>query len=223
MKTVNKISDFLFSLLRVLVVIAVLGALLFIVQGRMKHLYGTAIDPSLAKGSIFHIFAGKLPFSSATEEPEEKPEEEPQVPTVEFVIPKGAKVEDIGKLLVEKGLITHVPTFVKLTKEKNAYPYFKPGTFYIPEGTKAVDIIDLLTKEEKEKASGIFEVTLPGSVTSAQVADILLAQGLIQDKATFVQAVKKAGKEGKFKPGTHIVHGPIKTADLIEVLCTPVK
>ncbi|MDO5713834.1 MAG: endolytic transglycosylase MltG [Tissierellia bacterium] len=219
MKFLNKLSDLLFGLLRIIVVLIVLGVLLFIVQSRIKHLYGTTIDPSLAKQNIFQIFTNTLPISKETSKQEEEPVPEPRE-MVKVEIPSGASVNDIGVILKELGFIVDVNAFVEKTKEMNAYPYFKEGTYQIAKDAKNEEVIQILTAEEREKAKGTFEVTLPGSCTTAQVGDILLAQNLIQSKDAFISEVQNAGMEGKFVPGIHIIHGPIKTSDLIQALCS---
>ena len=217
LKFLNKISDLLFKLFNMILVLVVLGILLFVIQSRIKHLYGVAIDPSLEKGSVYELFSNTIPVPKNKEE-----KAPPAIPTemVEVVIPPNTNVNDIGKILKEHGFIQDIPSFVELSKEMIAYPFFKEGTYQIPKEATNKEVIDILTHEEKEKATGTFELTLPGSCTTAQVADILLAQQLIQSKDSFMKEVAKSGAEGKFVPGVHVIHGPIKIADLIQALCS---
>lgn len=221
MKIINKISDFLFGLLKLLIVLVILGLLLFIVQSRIKHLYATAIDPALANKSIVEVFQNQLPVVETFED-EKTPQTETSTPRemTEIQISEGQSVRDIGNQLKEMGFIEDVDTFIQKTRDMNAYPYFKAGTFQVAKDADNEELINVLTRDEKEKASGTFEITLPGSCTTAQVADILLAQNLIQSKDAFIKEVQNMGAEGKFIAGTHVIHGPIKTADLIRTLCS---
>ncbi|AVX20740.1 MULTISPECIES: endolytic transglycosylase MltG [Carboxydocella] len=71
---------------------------------------------------------------------------------------------------------------------------------------------------QQPSAERMVLVVLPKGVTSEKIADILLAEGLIQDKKAFLMEVDKAGLARKFKAGTYQIKQNTSVADILKTL-----
>lgn len=209
----TRLADFFYRILHLFFVLLFLALLVFIAGWRMRHLFIKGIDPSLAHQDLFAMFRPSTPTK-------ETAEEEPPVETTPFAVTREMTPLTIGEHLAKEGLITDPKAFVALVDQEQAAGYFRPGNYAIPKGSKAIEILELLTKDGRQERAKSYEITLPASCSATQLADILEAQGLIEDRATLLQELQQNNIVSRLVPGMHCVHGPFTTKELLELLCS---
>ncbi|KGF08581.1 hypothetical protein HMPREF1633_13665 [Tissierellia bacterium S5-A11] len=202
MKFSQRLSQGLVHIGRILITILILTVFLGVVYLGIKNLTSRA-----------HLSKSAAPLI----------EEEVETPKGKEISLEGqVDINTVADTLLAQGLIKDKASFIQVATEMGVYSYFGPGDFTIPQGATVKEMIHSLTKDKIASLQDV-SVTLPHNVTSDQVADILLAQGLISSKPAFVQRVNSLGVQGQFKAGSHKLSAPIKVDDLIKTLCQEVE
>lgn len=209
----TRLADFFHKILHLFFVLLFLALLVLIAGWRMRHLFIKGIDPSLAQQDLSAMFRPSTPIKEVAEE-------DAAVETTSFAVTSEMTPLSIGERLTEEGFITDPQAFVALVNQEQAAGYFRPGNYAIPKGAKATEILELLTKDGRQERAKDYEITLPAGCTATQLADILEAQGLIEDRATLLQELQQKDVVSRLVPGMHCVHGPFTTSELLELLCS---
>lgn len=107
--------------------------------------------------------------------------------TVRVVIPKGASVQDIGRLLHGQGLIRSPLVFRALAEWSGTAASLQAGEYDFSPGLTISEIIRRLARGEVVT----YPFTIPEGYTVTQIADLLANQGLA-DRDRFLAAASRA-------------------------------
>jgi UPF0755 protein len=114
---------------------------------------------------------------------------------VQFEIPMGSTVPEIGEILEDKGLIRSALAFRIATRLKGHGDNYKAGMYLINVGTGLQDIMEEITKGSIYKETVKF--TIPEGLELRQIADLLHQKG-IADREEFMKEVEQGEFEYDF-------------------------
>lgn len=107
---------------------------------------------------------------------------------VQFEIPMGSTVQEIGEILKEKGLIRSALAFRIATRLKGYEERYQAGVYFINVGTDMQDIMEEITTGNVNKKTVRF--TIPEGYELRQIADLLHKKG-IADREEFMKEVEQ--------------------------------
>ncbi len=100
------------------------------------------------------------------------------------------------------------------------HPVQQKATLPLSEGTKRTDPSPAVQPSQGETSNSQFErnFVIPEGASSERIADLLVTQGLIKDKAKFLEVAHKMGVESKFRAGTFSLSLGLTIEELINRL-----
>lgn len=220
MKIFSKISDFLFKVLEIVLVLLFVTILVFIVKWRINALYINSLSTSKIDYTIVDEFektkADIINFKNGNVEeqlstPQPLLEEDINENLVCISIPEGSNIEDIGSILLENNLMTNMNAFVSLVDSMGLTNKFQAGSFKIEKENKIKDTVLQLTNSKYKS----YEIDISEGAAADAVAKKLQELGIIESAYTFEQNCKEYGVYYSFKPGHYKIETPIKIKVLI--------
>lgn len=112
--------------------------------------------------------------------------------SIQLVIPMGSTSSQIGKALMENGIIRSDIAFRILTRLKGYGPRYKAGFYMLSTGMDLQDVMEEITKGSIHKETVRF--TIPEGYELRQIADLLHGEGIV-NRDEFL----KEAEEGVFK------------------------
>lgn len=228
MNFLNKLKDGLIFVLKRLLVLVIVIALVVLVKWQIDSLYITSItaqETSFSLKDEVDVSMGQVKRAVGIEDQSvaelpvvaeiEKIDEELKPTTIN--VPEGATPEDIANTLFDNELITSKPTLIGMIDEMGLGNKFIPGTYEIPKGTRAIDILYKLSGTRETK----IEIEILENATAEEVGEALKSKGAIESTETFVKNIEDAGLNGMFVPGLHKITLPKKVAKIIEEITVP--
>jgi UPF0755 protein len=143
-------------------------------------------------------------------------------PEVEVVVPQKATGRDVGRILVENGLIEHEAFFRLAVQIDGTNQPIRTGAYRLHRGNSALELLRQLYKgPSRQVVENQFRVTVPEGLTLRQVAE------LVKDPAAFIDAahdqalIKKLGieadsLEGFLMPNTYFFDAEPEPHALVE-------
>lgn len=223
MKIFSKLSDGLFKLLKFILVLIFILALCYIVKWRIDKLYITELAGSDIEFSMkdeYHKVIKDIRMIVKKDEmqevvtPQALLDEEEDSDIINIAIPEDATVPEIGKILLEKELMTDENAFEALVYNMGVENKFSAGSFEIEKGTKIRDTILILTGLENH----LYEIEIMPGAAGDAVGEKLEKLGVIESGAEFAKNAREYGVFYKFKPGEYQIEKPIRVKVLIEQL-----
>ena len=213
MKSNRRVSKLFVNFLRIVVVLLIVLVLLFIIKWRMNHLF-SMMTPDDRKDTTIteEIRSSKEQIdkiSSAAKDASEKT----TLLKLETTDP-----DSVAKQLKDLGLINDATAFSNMAKRSGMARYITAGSYEIPEGATAETILKKLTETGLQKATRTITLEIPYGATDEIIADVVMKEDLVADRATFLQMIREAGAVPRIKPGGYVIHAPIKAADLLNTL-----
>ncbi|NLX18261.1 MAG: endolytic transglycosylase MltG [Desulfobulbus sp.] len=130
---------------------------------------------------------------------------------VVLLIPKGAGVRLIGKLLAANGLLKDDIRYLALIYLSGARTQLKAGEYSIPKGLTPPEVIDLLVQGKTLR----HYVTVPEGLTAEQIASVFAKDGWVEQgrflalvaDASFIRQfeIKASHLEGYLFPETYVL------------------
>lgn len=149
----EKIKDILYDGTEYILMIAIIAVVALIINWRIGGLFATNAkndDKPLAedKTSIVDEYNEFIEDSETKTQIEiaEETDENAEEKVIDLIIPSGAYANEIGKMLVTKGLIEDSSQFVNKVIEMGVETKLKSGTFQITTGSSLEEIINILIK-----------------------------------------------------------------------------
>ncbi|RVU54586.1 endolytic transglycosylase MltG [Anaerosphaera multitolerans] len=221
MKIFNAIADFFFKIVRILIVLLVIFILGFLIKWKMDTLYMQNIAQSKITFTIKDEFNKtyndiKSLFVKNEETQAVLPVVEDTVSKnmVQVTIPQEATVDDIGRELIDKKLMTDLNAFKNLAYNMGLENKFVRGTYEINKDSKIRDTILILTNTQSKE----FEVEISEGAAADAVGKKLQKMGIIESADAFAAQCKKLGCFYKFKPGTYTIETPTRVIKIIETM-----
>lgn len=223
MKIFSKISDFMFKVLGIALILLFIAVLCFIVRWRINSLYINSLSKSKidytivdefekTKTAIINFKKGEETERLATPLP--LLDEEVNKDLISVTIPDGSSVEDVGNLLLEKNLMTNMNSFKSLVDSMGLTNSFVTGSYNIAKDSKIKDTILTLTNSKCKK----YEIDISEGAAADAVGDKLQNLGVIESSYTFEQNCKEYGVYYSFKPGHYTIETPTKVKEIIKKL-----
>ena len=212
MKSNGRVSKVFVNFLRFVVVILVVLVLLFIIKWRMNHLF-TMMTPEERKDTTIteEIRTTKEQIgqiSSAAKDASEKT----TLLKIETTDP-----DSVAKRLKEVGLINDATAFSNKAKRSGMARYITAGSYEIPEGASPETILKILTENGLQKATRTVTIEIPEGANE-MIADVIMKEDLVADRATFLQMIRDAGAVPHIKPGGYQIHAPLTATELLNIL-----
>ncbi len=213
MKSNGRVSKVFVNFLRFVVVILVVLVLLFIIKWRMNHLF-SMMTPEERKDTTIteEIRSSKEQIgqiSSAAKDASEKT----TLLKIETTDP-----DSVAKRLKEVGLINDATAFSNKAKRSGMARYITAGSYEISEGASPETILKLLTENGLQKATRTITIEIPEGANDEMIADVIMKEDLVADRATFLQMIRDAGAVPKIKPGGYQIHAPLTATELLNIL-----
>ncbi|MDO5717330.1 MAG: hypothetical protein Q4Q17_05970 [Tissierellia bacterium] len=222
MNKLNRVSAFFLKLLGIIIILLVVLTLAFIVKWRIDHLYLSSIEGRDINFTIIEEFKKtrqELLVYLGKEEPPRKKlvtEEEQPKNIVSFVIPQGSDRDMIGKILLEKGLISDEITYRELVDEMGLVNKFQYGNYEIPKGAKVKEVLAKITGTKLKTC----EFSIAGGANGDEVGSLLERIGVIESAQAFGQEAKNMNRYNSFVGGYYKIEVPRKLSLIIEELTT---
>ena len=223
MKIFSTLSDCLFKLFKIILLLILILVLCFIVKWRIDALYIDSLSKNRIEFTLKDEFdKSKLDLANLrnknTEEqivtPQPLLDENKNTNIVSITIPEGSNIDTIGDILIENHLMTDLNAFKTIVDNMGLTNKFTAGSFEINKDSKIKDTIYLLTDAKPQ----VYEIEImPGAAADA-VGKKLQDMGVIESGPTFAQNCKTYNVFYKFKPGKYKIETPVKVKVLIRQL-----
>jgi UPF0755 protein len=115
--------------------------------------------------------------------------------TIQVEIPIGSTAPQIGKILMDKGIIRSDLAFRIATRLKDYGGRYKAGVYALTVGASLQDIMDEITKGSVYKETIRF--TIPEGYEIRQIADLLHGEGIV-DREEFLREAEEGVFENSF-------------------------
>ncbi|MBU4532908.1 MAG: endolytic transglycosylase MltG [Eubacteriales bacterium] len=145
-------------------------------------------------------------------------------------IPRNASTADIALVLKEEGLIRNPLLFRLYARYVGADGTLQAGLFAVPRGLSVAEILDVLRTSQVSYSS----VTIPEGYNTAQIADLLVAKGLVTEDEFWAAVIDseypyayiedlprdERRLEGYLFPDTYLIHEGASSREIISVMLT---
>lgn len=130
-----------------------------------------------------------------------------------ITIPEGTNAEELGEILMSKGLIKDLNAYKALVDDMQIENKIVPGTYDLNGGLKVREILAQISNTNLKT----YNININEGATPADVAKTLMDNGVIISQQAFVDSCNNLGVT-IFAPGTHEILMPSKVANIIKSL-----
>lgn len=149
----DRIKDILYDGTEYILMIAIIAVVALVINWRLGGLFAENVNNtdkplSTDNTSIVEEYNEFIEDNEENSEVEESEDidENTEAEIIEIIIPSGSVANEIGNMLVSKGLIEDSSEFVNKVIEMSVETKLKSGTFQITTGSSLEEIINILTK-----------------------------------------------------------------------------
>ncbi|NMW86072.1 hypothetical protein HKO22_10100 [Peptoniphilus sp. AGMB00490] len=228
MNNFNRGKLFFIKFLQILLSILFFLALVFIIKWRIDSLYLNSISSRKVQISIIDEFtntANEIFIATglkdeksvkpivALDESKEKEKKESDNTTTKITVPEGTNVDELGEILMSKGLIKDLNAYKTLVDDMQIGNKIVPGTYDLNKGLKVREVLAKISNTNLKT----YNINIDTGATPADVAKTLMENGVIVSQQAFVDSCNNLGVTA-FAPGTHEILMPSKVANIIKSL-----